>query len=155
MDYLYDQSFLVVGGVTIGPIYDANCSADVIAANAVGRKCQCFKILRTLNVYDYRDWLANSAAHNPMFRWTMEGCGVEYAPLLVATSLNVGLVAGVAVPCGVLCVAVAVYAACCYGRRSNGAAPKDAGVPFAMVFTDIQSSTSLWARAPEQMGEAL
>ncbi|CUG75117.1 membrane-associated protein, putative, partial [Bodo saltans] len=150
LNHLYAQSFLTVAGVTIGPIYDANCSADVIAANAVGRKCQCFKILRTLNVYDYRDWLANSAAHNPTFRWTMEGCGVEYAPLLVATSLNVGLVAGVAVPCGVLCVAVAVYAACCYGRRSNGAAPKDAGVPFAMVFTDIQSSTSLWARAPEQ-----
>ncbi|CUG46572.1 receptor-type adenylate cyclase, putative [Bodo saltans] len=85
----------------------------------------------------------------------MEGCGVEYAPLVVATSLNVGVVAGVSVPCGVLCVAVAVYAACCYGRRSNSAAPKDAGVPFAMVFTDIQSSTSLWARAPEQTGEAL
>jgi class 3 adenylate cyclase len=154
-DHLYEQSFLTAAGVTIGPIYDANCTADVIAANEVNRKCQCFKILRTLNVYDYRDWLANSAAHNPSFRWTMEGCGVEYAPLVVETSLSVALVAGVAVPCGALCVAAVAYLACCYGRRSNRTAPKDADVPFAMVFTDIQSSTSLWARAPEQMGDAL
>ncbi|CUG06711.1 receptor-type adenylate cyclase, putative [Bodo saltans] len=155
IDYLYDQSFLTVIGVTIGPIYDLNCSEQIVAENLVNRKCLCFKALRTINTYDFRDWLANTATNNPQFRWTMTGCGVEYVPLDVPSQLNVAMVAGIAVPCGVVAIAAISYFVCCFGRRSNRTAPKDASTPFAMVFTDIQSSTSLWARAPEQMGEAL
>jgi class 3 adenylate cyclase/ABC-type branched-subunit amino acid transport system substrate-binding protein len=39
--------------------------------------------------------------------------------------------------------------------RDNSAAPKEAGSPFAIVFTDIQSSTALWGRAPEAMSDAV
>jgi class 3 adenylate cyclase len=155
LDYLYGQSFLTVMGVTIGPIYDLNCSVQVVADNVINRKCLCFKALRTLNTFDFRDWLTNTATYNPQFRWTMSGCGIEYVPLHIPQALNVGMVAGIAVPGGVLVIAAVSYFACCFGRRSNRSAPKDPLAPFAMVFTDIQSSTSLWARAPEQMGEAL
>jgi class 3 adenylate cyclase len=155
LDFIYDQSFMTVAGVTIGPIYDANCSAEIIAANAKNRKCQCFKILKTVNVYDFRDWLVDAAKYNPAFRWTMEGCGVEYSPLIVPSTLNKAMIVGIAVPCGIVALAAVVYYSCFFGRRSNRAAPKDPAAPFAMVFTDIQSSTSLWARAPEQMGDAL
>ena len=41
------------------------------------------------------------------------------------------------------------------GVRDNTAAPKDQSEPFAMVFTDIQSSTSLWAREPQIMSDAV
>jgi class 3 adenylate cyclase len=65
------------------------------------------------------------------------------------------MIAGIAAPLGAAAFGLAIYFACFFGRRSNGTAPKEAAEPFAMVFTDIQSSTSLWARAPEAMSEAL
>ena len=40
-------------------------------------------------------------------------------------------------------------------QRNNDAAPKDAALPFAVVFTDIESSTRLWATVPQAMGAAL
>jgi class 3 adenylate cyclase len=39
--------------------------------------------------------------------------------------------------------------------RDNSAAPTDGAKPFAIVFTDIQSSTALWARSPEAMSDAV
>jgi class 3 adenylate cyclase len=155
LNQIYETSLTTANGVVIGPIYDANCSADVIAANEVNRKCQCFKILRTINVHDFRDFAMNTANHNPQFQWTMSTCGVAYSPLVVPTTLNVGMIAGIAAPLGAAACGLAIYFACFFGRRSNRTAPKEAAEPFAMVFTDIQSSTSLWARAPEAMGEAL
>ncbi len=40
-------------------------------------------------------------------------------------------------------------------KRDNRNAPKDPKKPFAIAFTDIQSSTSLWGRIPEEMGPAV
>ncbi|PHR97532.1 MAG: hypothetical protein COA68_12395 [Oceanobacter sp.] len=155
MDLLYTEKSVTANAIPIGPIYDAVCSADVVAANEVDRECQCYKILRTINVFDFRGWLMNNATYNPQFSWKMQTCGVKYEPLRGESSLNAALIAGIAAPCGTAAVGALFYFACCFGRRSNRSAPKDASVPFAMVFTDIQSSTSLWARAPEQMGAAL
>ena len=39
--------------------------------------------------------------------------------------------------------------------RDNSAAPRDESNPIAMLFTDVQSSTALWAAIPEIMGRAL
>eukprot|EP00667_Euglena_gracilis_P003051 EG_transcript_3058 len=39
--------------------------------------------------------------------------------------------------------------------RDNKHAPKDPAVPFAVIFTDIQSSTGLWARDPEEMSRCI
>eukprot|EP00667_Euglena_gracilis_P001995 EG_transcript_1997 len=41
------------------------------------------------------------------------------------------------------------------GKRNNRAAPKDPAQPFCIVFTDIQSSTALWAAIPDVMARAL
>jgi hypothetical protein len=49
-----------------------------------------------------------------------------------------------------LCAALVAYLLF-KGRRDNSAAPKDASKPFCVVFTDIQSSTHLWATIPSQM----
>jgi class 3 adenylate cyclase len=156
IDWMYSQSSHVASGVPLGPVYDANCSEEVIVENVAQRTCQCYKLLRAVYVYDYRDWLMNTGGtYDPMFLYQMPGCAVEYKALVEATQLNVALVAGIAAPCGAAAVLWVLYMAVCFGRRSNRAAPKSAELPFAMVFTDIQSSTSLWARAPEHMGEAL
>ena len=41
------------------------------------------------------------------------------------------------------------------GARDNSNAPKDPSAKVAVLFTDIQSSTTLWATVPQEMGEAL
>jgi adenylate cyclase len=41
------------------------------------------------------------------------------------------------------------------GKRDNSHAPVDPSVPVTLIFTDIESSTSLWAVAPEAMAPAL
>eukprot|EP00667_Euglena_gracilis_P005832 EG_transcript_5869 len=65
---------------------------------------------------------------------------------------------------GVCCGAVgglAVIGACLlwglrqHGKRNNRAAPKDPSRAFCVLFTDIQSSTSLWAALPDVMATAL
>jgi adenylate cyclase len=61
------------------------------------------------------------------------------------------------VPVGLVvaaCVGFLAYRAT-RSARDNSLAPQDPNTPFAIVFTDIQSSTSLWARAPQQMSESV
>lgn len=43
----------------------------------------------------------------------------------------------------------------CAKTRNNLHAPKDASHPFAVVFTDIQSSTGLWGKDPVAMGRCI
>eukprot|EP00796_Vickermania_ingenoplastis_P007401 gene7401-5212_t len=56
-----------------------------------------------------------------------------------------------------LCVVVylAMYLLCWRLARDNDAAPKDETKPVTIMFTDIQSSTALWAEFPEEMAEAM
>eukprot|EP00796_Vickermania_ingenoplastis_P007392 gene7392-5205_t len=48
-----------------------------------------------------------------------------------------------------------IYLCCRRRSRNNTAAPKDNCKPVTLMFTDIQSSTALWASFPEQMTEAM
>jgi class 3 adenylate cyclase len=66
------------------------------------------------------------------------------------------IVVAVTVPLGMLLIVVVSFAVLQWFRsatRDTANAPKRP--PFAVVFTDIQSSTSLWAQVPEQMGSAV
>ncbi|CUG71318.1 receptor-type adenylate cyclase, putative [Bodo saltans] len=152
---MYDVSTVTLNGVVLGPVYNATCSTRILASQSAERTCQCYKLLRTYGVYDFRDWLMSTATHQLDYTWTISTCEVTYKPLIVETTLNKGLVAGCATAGGLVFIAAIFYFACCFGRRNNRCAPKNPSEPFAMVFTDIQSSTALWARAPEAMGESL
>ncbi|CUG87348.1 receptor-type adenylate cyclase, putative [Bodo saltans] len=154
-DAMYKLHSVTVGGMILGPVYDDVCSPHVIAQQAGVRTCQCYKLLQNFGVYDFRDWMQFTANHQINYQWSMGGCSVVYQPLIVPTKLNAALIAGCAAAGGVVLIASVFYLACCFGRRNNRFAPKDPNEPFAMVFTDIQSSTSLWARTPEAMSEGL
>ena len=54
----------------------------------------------------------------------------------------------------VLVIVVAVWRSGSNARNTKYA-PRDSSKPFAIAFTDIESSTSLWARAPREMGPAI
>ncbi|KPA81299.1 receptor-type adenylate cyclase a-like protein [Leptomonas pyrrhocoris] len=56
----------------------------------------------------------------------------------------------------VLVVVAVLLWLCCRGdSRDNGNAPKDASQPVTLMFTDIESSTALWAMAPQAMAAAM
>ena len=75
------------------------------------------------------------------------GCHVEYS-VRSYTLMILFVVAGAIIS---LCLVMLVHLQCM--RRNNSAAPKDSSKPFAVVFTDIQSSTELWAAMPGRMPE--
>ncbi|CUG34590.1 receptor-type adenylate cyclase, putative [Bodo saltans] len=154
---IYSTRTISAYGVSYGPLYSTNCSADIISSQTVDRTCQCYKGARTFYTSTVNDWLAVTSGTMSGFQYDMSTCGVKYSPLIVASSLSAGAIAGIAVGAsgGFLILCGAFW--CCYnrGKRDNRSAPKDPTKPFAMMFTDIQSSTSLWARAPEQMGPSV
>jgi len=43
----------------------------------------------------------------------------------------------------------------CTNARNNSFAPKDPSLPFAVLFTDIQSSTGLWGKDPVEMSRCI
>ncbi|KEG05151.1 putative receptor-type adenylate cyclase, partial [Trypanosoma grayi] len=53
-----------------------------------------------------------------------------------------------------LAVAVGLFG-CCRDARDNNNAPKEPTDPVTVVFTDIESSTALWAACPEIMPDAV
>ncbi|KAG5481484.1 hypothetical protein LSCM1_05501 [Leishmania martiniquensis] len=44
---------------------------------------------------------------------------------------------------------------CCIDSRDNDAAPRDSDGPVTLIFTDIESSTALWAALPQLMTDAI
>ncbi len=80
---------------------------------------------------------------------------VPYAPLPPSSSVSIWVIVGAALG-GVALVSAAL--AWVYSRRTsrdNRHAPKDPDKSFTLIFTDIQSSTNLWAAAPETMANVL
>lgn len=82
--------------------------------------------------------------------------GVRFAPVAASASdgSTVGIAAGVSAAALVVVCVAAVAAYLGRGKsRDLSAAPRAS--PFAIVFTDIQASTMLWATDAEAMGPAL
>nr|VDZ43684.1 receptor-type_adenylate_cyclase_putative/GeneDB:LmjF.17.0190 [Leishmania donovani] len=66
-----------------------------------------------------------------------------------------GLIAGCVVGAVVLIATCTLLLYCCMDNRNNDAAPKDGDEPVTLLFTDIESSTALWAALPQLMSDAI
>ncbi|KAK7199354.1 receptor-type adenylate cyclase [Novymonas esmeraldas] len=73
---------------------------------------------------------------------------------LTAAQRN-GVIAGSVIGGLVLIAAVALLLYCCSDSRNNDAAPKDRDEPVTLIFTDIESSTAMWAALPQLMADAI
>ena len=166
---LYRLSVVTAAETVFGPFYNTTCSAKQIEENDRDRICQCVKGVRTVFVLSSRDMHAKVPSdRTKRYAFTMTTCGLVYKAYVAPpdytlrlgsdSSLSAGAIAGIVIAVvGVtaMLVAALLFFACCAGRRNNRFAPKDPSLPFAIVFTDIQSSTALWARAPQAMSEAV
>ena len=81
---------------------------------------------------------------------------ISYRVLTQASSISKLTIAGIAI--GSFLGLAAIVGTLTYFKlasRNNRYAPKDPDKPFTIIFTDIQSSTNLWAAVPETMANAL
>ena len=145
-----------IASVQVGPFSNTTCATASQLASP-DRTCQCQNGLSAVYVHSLRAMMDGStAAESPSLR--MGGCGITYAPLPTTSSDRTSPLIGAVVGSvgGILLLAggAVVVFLCCTGR-SNRTAPKDEALPFTVVFTDIQASTTLWARAPSAMVHAL
>ncbi|KAF8295696.1 receptor-type adenylate cyclase [Trypanosoma cruzi] len=72
-----------------------------------------------------------------------------------AGGLTARLLIGVFAGCAAALLLVAVLRYFCRSSRDNANAPKERTDPVTLVFTDIESSTALWAACPETMPDAV
>ncbi|KEG11169.1 receptor-type adenylate cyclase [Trypanosoma grayi] len=67
----------------------------------------------------------------------------------------IGVIVGSVVGVVALITLFVVLLCCCSDSRDNNNAPKEPTDPVTLVFTDIESSTALWAACPEIMPDAV
>eukprot|EP00669_Euglena_mutabilis_P004836 TRINITY_DN1619_c0_g1_i4.p1 TRINITY_DN1619_c0_g1~~TRINITY_DN1619_c0_g1_i4.p1 ORF type:complete len:580 (-),score=121.20 TRINITY_DN1619_c0_g1_i4:293-2032(-) len=139
VDAWYTVSVMTSGSITLGPYYNRNCTAGDTTA------CECNQGVRTMAI-------ANGLGVNEVM-YTNPNCYVVYQSLRDLSVLT-GSVAGAA---GFVILVILILATILLFKtaRNNLAAPKNPNKPFCILFTDIQSSTHLWATAPEEMAHAL
>ncbi|CAD2221771.1 hypothetical protein AGDE_09234 [Angomonas deanei] len=75
-------------------------------------------------------------------------------------TLTTGQIVGIAVGCAafvllLIAAIILIVCCCCNGSRDNKSAPKKLEEPVTLIFTDIESSTALWAAAPQLMPDAV
>eukprot|EP00667_Euglena_gracilis_P000933 EG_transcript_933 len=142
----YAAKLLKQGDVVVGPYAGANCTA------AVTQDCGCNLGARNLAI------ISPNATLTAPYTYTAPTCRVQYYPLIIpsdSSSASIVLPVALGVSLGTVALAALLWLATQRGQRNNRAAPKDASHPFCIVFTDIQSSTSLWATIPDVMAGAL
>ena len=154
------SSFVVEEGLTVGPFYNKVCGMNEVAGLD---SCETNAGARLVFVHTLAGAMsATSAASDPsvkpVYQLKLPNAAIEYTtPFEQTSSLPTTVIAVACVVGGVLLIVLLgglIFSLCCIGRR-NAAAPKDETKPFTIVFTDIQSSTSLWAEVPEVMAPSL
>eukprot|EP00668_Euglena_longa_P037354 GGOE01048099.1.p1 GENE.GGOE01048099.1~~GGOE01048099.1.p1 ORF type:complete len:1191 (-),score=342.59 GGOE01048099.1:131-3439(-) len=126
------------GSLSFGPFYGNNCTAGKT-------ECECNQGTRSVGI-------RNAASTDIESLFSTTTCHVEHAPLYESSS-STAAIAGSVVG-GVVFVIIMVVSLL-LTKRNNLAAPKNSSKPFCVLFTDIQSSTHLWATIPDIMAPAL
>ena len=138
-----------------GPYSAARCSNFAVVSGAL---CEINSGARVIRVMSMSDVATVNATNSSGARLVhiFASSKIPYVFPVATSSLTSSQVAGIAVGCvtGVIFLVV-MFAYFCRAMRNNKCAPKDPNRPVTLIFTDIQSSTSLWARTPAAMGDAL
>ena len=134
--------------VVVGPFYDSSCAG---AATRV----TCETNVGARQVYVRSLGADPSLGESSFFQF--ESGRISYIPLPEPPETDIVLPLAIGLTVGIFVLIALVAAALffIYSGKRNANAPKDTTAPFTVLFTDIQSSTSLWAEIPDIMGPAL
>ena len=153
IDWWYRIGLIVLGDNDyLGPYSNAPCLAAATAPCDVNTGARVLRVMSLANV-TYKARFTNSSGASET---TFLSSAVIYATKSQLFSFSTLQIAGIAVG-GAAALVLAIYFICWArsGKRDNSSAPKEVSLPVTLMFTDIQSSTSLWARCPDVMGVAL
>ena len=150
---IYSTSVIALSSADfIGAYSSSKCfaSSDTVCQTNVGA--------RTINVLSLSDVTLNaSVTQQYQSSYVFSTGRLDYQPLPSAASgLSSGAILGIAIGAsigGILLIALVCWSRA--GGRNNRHAPKNPDVPVTLIFTDIQSSTGLWAANPDVMARAL
>ena len=153
LDWWYRVGLVVLGANDfLGPYSDAPCLSSATALCEVNTGARVLRVMSLANVTYDALFVQNSSASETTFL----SSSVTYATKKTSFSLSSLQIAGIAVGSAAALVLLLYFVWWARsGKRDNTSAPKEASLPVTLMFTDIQSSTSLWARCPDVMGSAL
>ncbi|KAG5464895.1 hypothetical protein LSCM4_00341 [Leishmania orientalis] len=171
VDALYTQSTLQVDDLTLGAFQRTGC-----AYSATNKQVECTGVINggggKTYLWSYSDMLrrAGGPIAGPydvdLFGYleaTTEGGGsssttTTKAPKRHAESTlkrTTIIISALCFFAAAVIAAAIIYASCSGNSRENRHAPKDDSEPVTLIFTDIESSTALWATAPQAMAFAV
>eukprot|EP00667_Euglena_gracilis_P000924 EG_transcript_925 len=136
----YLVKLMTSGSVNLGPYYGDACTPGKT-------DCQCNLGGNSLAV-------RNGASSAAELLYSITTCRVAYLPFNDSSDVLVPATVGGVVG-GFFCLLLVTGAVVLRMKRNNSAAPKNSNKPFCVLFTDIQSSTHLWATVPDIMAPAL
>ncbi|PWV19561.1 putative receptor-type adenylate cyclase [Trypanosoma cruzi] len=146
-DFFYKNVAVTVDDMLYGPFADGRACASTES----GAGCGVNYGAKRISVWPLARALDPAVpllfhAVNPSMKYVESAAGGLTARQLIGV-----IVGGVAA--ALLFVAVVLYF--CRDSRNNANAPKNRIHPVTLVFTDIESSTALWAECPEVMPDAV
>ena len=147
LNTLYKLSVLTVDDVALGPFNDETCKPP---------PCRCNVGPRTLHHYSIAEVLYGRTNTTIMMAPDVRipQCNVKYPPLPTKdTPLNIGWIVGGVVTAVVIILTTVALHNYLRRRRLNRHAPRKP--PICFLLTDIQSSTRLWEKYPDQMRTAV
>jgi adenylate cyclase len=156
---LYSVSVIALSSeIVLGPVSRANCLSELDTTCRTNTGARVLRIFALSDVANTSSAQASTAAvQRPEFRFAsgrMEYRSLPTAPPPLLTTVAIaGISAGGAL--FLVLAAAAVWWLRTSGKRNNEHAPRDPSQPVTLLFTDIESSTSLWALVPEQMAPAM
>ena len=137
----------------LGP-YSALPCASVLKGEAVCEENAGARVVRVMSLADVTTNATNTSG--ALLVRTFSSATPPYVVAASSSGLGAAQLAGIVVGSTVLVLAFGALVVWSHlSKRNNRYAPTDPQRPVTIVFTDIQSSTALWARTPQAMGAAL
>ncbi|PWV07785.1 putative receptor-type adenylate cyclase [Trypanosoma cruzi] len=145
-DFFYNNVAVAVDDMLYGPFADGGACPATESGAGCGRNYGATRI----SVWPLARALDPAVpelfpAVTPSMKYADPAAGGLTARLLI------GVIAG----CAAALLLVAVLRYFCHSSRDNANAPRERLHPVTLVFTDIESSTALWAACPETMPDAV
>ncbi|KAH9578413.1 Adenylyl cyclase class-3/4/guanylyl cyclase [Trypanosoma melophagium] len=152
-DYFYSRVMLTVDDMMYGPYMkgdDTTCTGAEATGSGCGRNygAKSISVWPLTRAFDFSVPPLMEGITPSMVYREPEKRGLTKPQI---AGMAVGSVVGFLLVVGLL-----VFLFCCSrNSRDNENAPKDTEHPVTLVFTDIESSTALWAACPEIMPDAV
>ncbi|CAG9583854.1 receptor-type adenylate cyclase a-like protein [Leishmania major strain Friedlin] len=164
LDALYTQQVLQIKDLTLGPFKRTGC-----AYSTGSNQVECTGVLNGgaggIYIWSYSDMeggtngpIAGPYVVNLFGYVDANDEGSSSSGKAHSSSSKSTIIASVVVcviVMGVVVAAVIICVLCTRDSRDNRNAPKDENEHVTLIFTDIESSTALWATAPQAMSSAV